>query len=107
MAGDNMYGRQEPPAFVTKFERPYAALLTVGVPFFATLGNHDKPANASYAGFNMNGAPLLVLEERRPLLRVRYQGSGLRARRNRRQRDAISRTGGLVDSGVISRRPQT
>jgi hypothetical protein len=56
MAGDNMYGRQEPPDFVTKFERPYAALLTVGVPFFATLGNHDKPANASHAGFNMNGA---------------------------------------------------
>jgi 3',5'-cyclic AMP phosphodiesterase CpdA len=55
MAGDNMYGRQEPQDFLTKFERPYALLLGAGVPFYATLGNHDKQSNASYKGFNMNG----------------------------------------------------
>jgi hypothetical protein len=55
MAGDNMYGSQNPEDFVDKFERPYAALLEAGVPFFATLGNHDKPTNRSYKGFNMNG----------------------------------------------------
>lgn len=55
MLGDNMYGRQEPRDFVDKFERPYAALLQAGVPFFAALGNHDNPSNRSYAGFNMGG----------------------------------------------------
>jgi hypothetical protein len=53
--GDNMYGRQEPPDFVTKFEKPYEPLLDAGVPFFATLGNHDKPENRFYPGFNMRG----------------------------------------------------
>ena len=55
MLGDNMYGRQQPQDFVTKFERPYAALLQAGVPFYATLGNHDHPDNRSYKGFNMGG----------------------------------------------------
>jgi 3',5'-cyclic AMP phosphodiesterase CpdA len=55
MAGDNMYGRQEPQDFVTKFERPYALLLGAGVPFYATLGNHDQQTNRTYKGFNMNG----------------------------------------------------
>jgi 3',5'-cyclic AMP phosphodiesterase CpdA len=56
MAGDNMYGRQEPDDFIKKFEQPYAPLLQAGIPFYATLGNHDKPTNVSYKGFNMNGA---------------------------------------------------
>ena len=55
MLGDNMYGRQEPPDFVTKFEKPYGALLQAGVPFYATLGNHDKQTNRSYKYFGMNG----------------------------------------------------
>jgi 3',5'-cyclic AMP phosphodiesterase CpdA len=55
MLGDNMYGRQQPQDFVDKFERPYAALLQAGVPFYATLGNHDNPNNRSYKGFNMGG----------------------------------------------------
>jgi len=55
MVGDNMYGSQKPKDFVDKFERPYAALLGAGVPFYATLGNHDEPTNRSYAGFNMKG----------------------------------------------------
>jgi 3',5'-cyclic AMP phosphodiesterase CpdA len=55
MLGDNMYGRQEPRDFVQKFERPYAALLSAGVRFFAALGNHDNPSNRFYTLFNMNG----------------------------------------------------
>ena len=55
MLGDNIYGRQTPQDFVTKFQRPYAPLLTAGVRFYATLGNHDAPANRFYPGFNMGG----------------------------------------------------
>jgi hypothetical protein len=55
MLGDNMYGRQEPQDFVTKFERPYAALLQAGVLFYATLGNHDDQNNRFYKAFNMGG----------------------------------------------------
>jgi calcineurin-like phosphoesterase family protein len=55
MLGDNMYGRQQAQDFVTKFERPYAAVLQAGVPFRATLGNHDDQANRFYKGFNMDG----------------------------------------------------
>jgi len=56
MLGDNMYGRQQPQDFVTKFERPYAALLSAGVGFYAALGNHDNPANTRYEKFHMSGA---------------------------------------------------
>jgi len=52
MLGDNLYGRQD---VVSKFERPYAKLLQAGVPFYATLGNHDDPAKRTYKGFNMAG----------------------------------------------------
>jgi 3',5'-cyclic AMP phosphodiesterase CpdA len=55
MLGDNMYGRQDPQDFVTKFERPYSALLQAGVLFYATLGNHDDPNNRFYKPFNMGG----------------------------------------------------
>jgi len=55
MLGDNLYGRQQPQDFVTKFERPYAALLSAGVAFYASLGNHDNPRNAQYEGFHMGG----------------------------------------------------
>ena len=55
MLGDNMYGRQLPEDFVVKFEKPYASLLQGGVPFYATLGNHDEPNNRFYKGFNMGG----------------------------------------------------
>jgi 3',5'-cyclic AMP phosphodiesterase CpdA len=55
MLGDNMYGSQRPQDFVDKFERPYAALLQAGVPFYAALGNHDNQSNRSYKGFNMGG----------------------------------------------------
>jgi predicted MPP superfamily phosphohydrolase len=55
MLGDNMYGSQEPPDFVQKFERPYKPLLDAGVKFFASLGNHDNTTNDSYEPFNMGG----------------------------------------------------
>ena len=55
MLGDNMYGRQDPQDFVTKFERPYATLLKEGVFFYATLGNHDNQNNRFYKGFHMGG----------------------------------------------------
>lgn len=55
MLGDNMYGGQKPSDFVKKFEQPYAALLAANVKFQASLGNHDRPENASYGPYNMNG----------------------------------------------------
>jgi 3',5'-cyclic AMP phosphodiesterase CpdA len=55
MLGDNMYGGQTPGDFVKKFEQPYAPLLTAGVKFMASLGNHDKPENINYKFYNMNG----------------------------------------------------
>ena len=54
--GDNMYGGQKPKDFVSKFEKPFAALLQGGVPFFATFGNHDDDRQRFYVPFNMNGA---------------------------------------------------
>jgi hypothetical protein len=55
MLGDNLYGRQRPEDFVTKFERPYKALLDRGVKFYAALGNHDDQSNRFYKLWNMNG----------------------------------------------------
>lgn len=55
MLGDNIYGRDTPRDFEKKFERPYAALLGAGVPFYASLGNHDDPNQRSYQPFNMGG----------------------------------------------------
>ncbi len=53
--GDNLYGGQRPNDFVKKFEAPYKALLSAGVKFYASLGNHDSRQQASYALFNMDG----------------------------------------------------
>jgi 3',5'-cyclic AMP phosphodiesterase CpdA len=55
MLGDNMYGGQKPNDFVQKFEKPYAALLSAGVKFQASLGNHDQPSNVNYPPYNMGG----------------------------------------------------
>lgn len=55
MLGDNMYGSQRASDFVQKFERPYKPLLDAGVKFYASLGNHDRTSNDSYAPFNMGG----------------------------------------------------
>jgi 3',5'-cyclic AMP phosphodiesterase CpdA len=56
MLGDNLYGRQEPQDFVTKFEEPYRLLLNAGVQFYASLGNHDSPRQETYPPFHMGGA---------------------------------------------------
>ena len=55
MAGDNMYGSQRAADFVSKFEKPYEALLSAGVKFFAAIGNHDEPLQINYKHFNMGG----------------------------------------------------
>jgi hypothetical protein len=55
MLGDNMYGRERPQDFLSKFEKPYQALLEGGVKFYAALGNHDDPNQRFYKPFNMNG----------------------------------------------------
>ena len=53
--GDNMYGRQEPQDFITKFQKPYQRLIDSGVRFYGALGNHDRQENRFYSGFNMGG----------------------------------------------------
>ena len=55
MLGDNLYGSEGPSAYLTKFERPYKPLLDAGVDFYASLGNHDEPAQRFYKPFNMDG----------------------------------------------------
>lgn len=52
--GDNIYGSERPQDFVTKFEAPYKPLLAAGVPFYASIGNHDDPNQRFYKPFNMN-----------------------------------------------------
>jgi 3',5'-cyclic AMP phosphodiesterase CpdA len=53
--GDNLYGGESEADFKRKFEDPYRALLSAGVKFYATLGNHDNPNQRFYKPFNMNG----------------------------------------------------
>jgi predicted phosphodiesterase len=55
MLGDNLYGGEDPSDYVDKFERPYKPLLDGGVKFYASLGNHDEPAQRFYKPFNMDG----------------------------------------------------
>ena len=55
LMGDNMYGGESPKDFVRKFELPYQGLLTNGVKFYASLGNHDSPNQRFYEKFNMSG----------------------------------------------------
>ena len=54
--GDNLYTGSQPSDFEKDFAVPYKALLDAGVPFYATLGNHDKTNERFYKPFNMNGA---------------------------------------------------
>jgi 3',5'-cyclic AMP phosphodiesterase CpdA len=55
MVGDNIYGSDSAADYLKKFEAPYKALLDAGVKFYASLGNHDNPNQASYNLFNMGG----------------------------------------------------
>ena len=60
MLGDNIYGHGKRSDYAKKFEQPYGPLLSSGVKFFASLGNHDvrrgnwRPA-IEYPLFNMGG----------------------------------------------------
>jgi hypothetical protein len=55
MMGDNIYGSKTAEDFRKKFEHPYEPLLTAGVQFYASLGNHDHTSERLYKPFNMNG----------------------------------------------------
>jgi 3',5'-cyclic AMP phosphodiesterase CpdA len=55
MMGDNLYGGESPNDFKKKFELPYATLLSGGVKFYASLGNHDNANQRFYKNFNMDG----------------------------------------------------
>jgi hypothetical protein len=55
LLGDNIYGGQGASDMVKKFSQPYKALLDAGVTFYASVGNHDSPANLRYPLWNMNG----------------------------------------------------
>ena len=59
MLGDNLYdddgGGDALGGYASRFELPYKALLDAGIPFYAALGNHDKPNQRFYKPFNMNG----------------------------------------------------
>ena len=54
--GDNIYTGSRPSDFDRDFAVPYKPLLDAGVPFYATLGNHDKTNERFYKHFGMNGA---------------------------------------------------
>lgn len=69
MLGDNMYGGESPRDFVNKFEKPYASLLTGGVKFYASLGNHDNSNQRFYEKFNMKGEKYYTF---RPVNGIRF-----------------------------------
>jgi hypothetical protein len=53
--GDNILGSETAADFKAKFEAPYADLLSAGVKFHASLGNHDNPEQRNYGPFSMGG----------------------------------------------------
>ena len=55
MLGDNLYGGESAADYRNKFEDVYRPLLDQKVKFYASLGNHDEPAQRFYEHFNMNG----------------------------------------------------
>ena len=55
MMGDNLYGGESAKDYKAKFEDVYRPLLDQQVKFYATLGNHDDPAQRFYKFFNMDG----------------------------------------------------
>lgn len=63
MLGDNLYGHKKPRDFERKFATPYKPLLDSGVEFYASLGNHDVPAEQFYKPFNMDGHRYYVLKK--------------------------------------------
>jgi Calcineurin-like phosphoesterase len=63
--GDNIYGGERPADFVRKFEAPYKTLLSAGVKFYASLGNHDSRQQSAYALFNMDGRTYYTFKGRK------------------------------------------
>ncbi len=55
LLGDNLYGSESPKDYKNKFEDVYRPLLDQKVKFYASLGNHDEPAQRFYEFFNMDG----------------------------------------------------
>ena len=55
LLGDNLYGNESPADYKKKFEDVYRPILDQKVKFYATLGNHDEPAQRFYQFFNMDG----------------------------------------------------
>ena len=55
LVGDNLYGGEKPADYKMKFEDVYRPLIDQQVKFYASLGNHDEPAQRFYEHFNMDG----------------------------------------------------
>ena len=55
LVGDNLYGGEKPADYKAKFEDVYRPLINQQVKFYASLGNHDEPAQRFYEHFNMDG----------------------------------------------------
>lgn len=55
LLGDNLYGGESPKDYKSKFEDVYRPILDQKVKFYASLGNHDEPAQRFYQHFNMDG----------------------------------------------------
>jgi 3',5'-cyclic AMP phosphodiesterase CpdA len=55
MLGDNIYGHHSAEDLKKKFADPYQDLMGNDVKFYASLGNHDNPAERFYEPFNMGG----------------------------------------------------
>ncbi len=55
LLGDNLYGGESPKDYKSKFEDVYRPILDQKVKFYASLGNHDEPAQRFYQHFNMEG----------------------------------------------------
>ncbi len=62
--GDNLLTGSQPSDFDKDFAVPYKLLLDAGVPFYATLGNHDVTNERFYKPFNMNGANYYTYKKR-------------------------------------------
>jgi predicted phosphodiesterase len=71
LLGDNLYGGSAQRDYENKFERPYAALLSSKVKFYAALGNHDNSNERLYKPFNMNGERYYTFKPS-PLSGVRF-----------------------------------
>lgn len=61
--GDNIYGSQTAVNLRRKFEVPYKAIIDAGIPFYASLGNHDGSIQSNYKLFNMNGRRYYTYEK--------------------------------------------